>query len=163
MEATAKANIHKFWRISINTLKIPWWNPCSARCELGRLFSRVIIKRVILQNSLHIKLDYHYVYLVKDCFLLRTWAFSLFTVLLWPHYWLCYKDMTGYKQWESIFGFFLQIRIIFASELDTNKQKMKHTLGATWEGWITLQQSIKNAIVFRHTPFFLNFYKHQCW
>ena len=47
--------------------------------------------------------------------------------------------------------FFLQLRIIFVSELDTNKQKMKHTLRATWEGWITLQESIKNAMVFRHT------------
>ena len=70
MEATAKANIRKFWGLVL-MLKIPWWNPCSARCELGRLFSRVIIKRVFLQNSLHIKLDYHYVYLVKDFFLLR--------------------------------------------------------------------------------------------
>lgn len=64
----------------------------------------------------------------------------------------CYKDMTGYKQWESILGFFfLQLRIIFVSELDTNKQKMKHTLRATWKGWITLQESFKNAMVFRHT------------
>ena len=31
-------------------------------------YSRVIIKRVILQNNLHIKLDYHYVYLAKDFF-----------------------------------------------------------------------------------------------
>ena len=97
-----------------------------------KLFSRVIIKRIILQNSLHIKLDYHYVYLVKDFFLLR--------LELFLYSQSCCGRITGlllqrYDRLQAVrlnpWLFFLQLRIIFVSELDINKQKMKHTLRAT--------------------------------
>ena len=89
-------------------------------------------KRIILQNSLHIKLDYHYVYLVKDFFLLR--------LELFLYSQSCCGRITGlllqrYDRLQAVrlnpWLFFLQLRIIFVSELDINKQKMKHTLRAT--------------------------------
>ena len=81
-------------------------------------------------------------------FFLLTWAFSLFTVLLW-------FLLQRYDRLQAVrispWLFFSSVKNHFCIWLDTNKQKMKHTLRATWEGWITLQESIKNAMVFRHT------------
>lgn len=54
-----------------------------------------------------------------------------------------YRDTVRYKHWESILGFSLLLRIIFASALATNKQKCKHTLRTTWDWGITLHKRVE--------------------